>query len=121
MVTKQPVGTERFVLLYGDAEWAAIHHIGDRQIKEFQHSCRNVHGLNQTAAVLIADAVAGIPQEHGGVHDLVIVRHTALAPPVVFAQHEAVVSAYDQHGVFPQIQLIHHVQHPAHALVAELE
>ena len=49
---------------------------------------------------------------------LVIERLHVLAPPIVFSQQKAVISAYDQQGVFPQSQFIHQIQHPAQMRIA---
>ena len=47
------------------------------------------------------------------VHGLYVFTH-----PFLFAQHEAVVGIHHQHGVPPQIVLIHLVQHQSQVVVA---
>ena len=83
-----------------------------------QQSGHPVHDLDNGFPVLPGDPISGVPDEQGGVGNLVVVGHLIFAPIVVLCQQEAVVRAYDEHGVLPHAVFVHQVQDAAQRVVA---
>ena len=100
------------------AQRMAVHVWRRLHAEVVQDGRTNVDGRGQAASALVGDAGARVPDEERNVRGLVVPRHARLAPPVVFAEQEAVVGDHEQHGVLPHVVPVHEVDHGAEVVVA---
>ena len=97
-------------------------HVGRQgQAKVLEQRGGQVDGLRQGRAALVPAGAARIPDKERAVGDLAVKGLDALGPPVVLAEQKAVVGVDDEHGVVPEVVLVHQVEDLAQPGVAHAE
>ena len=111
----------RVVVGHGLLERNALHVGRALDIEELQQRGGQVDHLHQPIDALRPPTDARIPDEERRVRHFVVEGLHHLGPPVMLAQQEAMIGADDEHGVVPQVQLVHQIEDLAQIFVAHAQ